>query len=213
MCLPAPNVLSFETKQLWTGIQQGWPLWIAATQLGLTVLISALKPETGITSSDRLQGKVLKALRQCYVFAISFGASAHIIPLLFSGLAFLFPVLFAAPYDRQFLPSNLLIPVNPFGDYQAKTLADGALPFLQWDAIVGVLSVASWGLTVRLLVTGEQITARGALVGVALTAAVSAFVGPAGAAVVAIWGRDELVLNKGASETKAITGGRKSKAN
>ena len=210
MCLPAPQILSFETKQLWTGIQQGWPIWIALSQLSLTVLISALKPDTAIIASDELKSKVLKNLRACYVFALSFGASAHLIVWFFCMLAQLFPVLFAAPYDRQLLPSNVLVPVNPFGDYQAKTLADGALPFLQWDTIVGVVSVAVWGFTVRTLAKHETATFGQILSGIIKIAILSSFVGPAGAAVVSIWARDELVLNRSATETKPVA--KKSKA-
>ncbi len=211
MSLPAPQILSFETKQLWTGIQQGWPIWIALIQVGLTILISAIDPDTANTASDELKPKVLKRLRVCYVFALSFGASAHLIVWFFCMLAQLFPVLFAAPYDHQLLPSNVLLPVNPFSDYQAKTLADGALPFLQWDTIVGVVSVAIWGLTVRTLAKHETATAGQVVSGAIKIAVLSSFVGPAGAAVVAIWGRDELVLSRNATETKAV--GKKGKAN
>ncbi|RMZ92026.1 hypothetical protein DV736_g768, partial [Chaetothyriales sp. CBS 134916] len=194
MALPAPTILTFSTKQLWTGIQQGWPLWIAISQIVLTVLVSPGDTSAFIIPSNEIAAKTLKRLRSVYLFALFFGIGAHLIPLFFGALAQLFPVLFAPPYNAQFLPSHFLIPVNPFGDYQAGTLADGALPFLQWDTIVGVISVALWGLSLRTLAKHENATSRRVVSNAIKLAILALIIGPAGAAVVAVWARDELVL-------------------
>ena len=48
------------------------------------------------------------------------------------------------------------------------------------------------------------------VMGVVEVAVLSSFVGPAGAAVVAVWGRDELVFGRSAAgETKAVAGSSK----
>ncbi|RMD39673.1 hypothetical protein DV735_g5457, partial [Chaetothyriales sp. CBS 134920] len=201
MTLPAPTVLSFSTKQLWTGIQQGWPVWIALAQVALTVAVSPWHNSAFAIPAHEIGRKTLKRLRAVYLFALSFGISAHLVPLLFGTLAQLFPRLFAPPYDAQFLPASLLVPVNPFGSYKADTLADGALPFLQWDTIVGVASVAIWGFSLRTFARypsisgcGSTVTPRQVVADAAKFTVLASIIGPAAAAVVAVWTRDELVL-------------------
>ncbi|RMZ82245.1 hypothetical protein DV738_g1794, partial [Chaetothyriales sp. CBS 135597] len=211
MTLPAPAVLSFSTKQLWTGVQQGWPIWIAIAQVALTLAVSPWHDGAFAIPSHEIGPKTLKRLRAVYLFALSFGIGSHLVPLLFAALAHLFPLLFAPPYDAQFRPAHLLVPVNPFGlgvgvggrSYKAATIADGALPFLQWDTVVGVISVAIWGFSLRTLArydfslpssqSGSTTTKQVVADAVKFTVLASV-IGPAAAAVVAVWARDELVL-------------------
>lgn len=211
MTLPAPSMLSFETKQLWTGVQQGWPIWIALAQLSLTLLVSFFNPSSSVYSEEEKKTKTAKSLRSAYMFGLLSGASSNLTVASMCLLAYLFPVLFAAPYNRQLLPDNVLIPVNPFAPLQAQTLADGALWFLQWDSIIGALSTAVWGLTLRIAATHESTTLGYQVYAFLTTAIVSLVLGPCGAAVVLVWIRDESVRQRVAAEEKTMS--KKGKAN
>ena len=204
MTLPAPAVLSFQTKQAWTGIQNGWPLWITLAQIGLTTAVSIFSSSSYISTEAQKKTETTKSLRRAYIFGILCSSGAHLTFCAFSLLAYAFPVLFAAPYNQQFLPSNLF-PVNPFAPLQAQTLADGALWFLQWDTIVGVASTAVWGLTVRIMAGHEEATIGQWISGLVQEAIVALAIGPCGAAVVAIWSRDEMVNARAAAEEKVVS--------
>ena len=211
MTLPAPAILSFETKQLWTGIQQGWPLWIALAQLGLTFAVSFFDPSSSVYSEEQKKTKATRSLRLAYIFGLLCSAGAHLTVWSMCLLAYAFPVLFAAPYNKQLLPANVLAPINPFAPLQAQTLADGALWFLQWDTIVGVVSTAIWGLALRTTAKHESASIGQWISGLIKVTIIALAVGPCGAAVVAIWGRDELVNKRAAEEEKAVSKPRKTK--
>ncbi|OQV00520.1 hypothetical protein CLAIMM_06003 [Cladophialophora immunda] len=149
MCLPAPTVVSFETKQTWTGIQQGWSIWIGLTQSLLTILAFAIDQRASVLTENDKRLKSARYLRLAYAFAIISSAGSHLAALSLSTLAYLFPVLFSATYLPQLQPARIFVPVVPFGQPQVKVLADGALWFLQWDIVVGVSASLLWGLTVR----------------------------------------------------------------
>lgn len=206
MTLPAPGVLSFDSKQLWTGIQQGWTFWILLVTIGLTMVIPALNNQTYVGSTEGTQAKVTKNLRRAYIFALASGALAYMLPLLICSLATLFPPLFAEPYRSQLQLSNVFTLPNPFGDLKVATLADGALWFLQWDTFVGVVSVMLWGLTVRIAGSNEAATTNEWMTGLLKITAIMLVLGPTAAAVISVWARDELTLSQ---EKHASTRGKK----
>lgn len=194
MTLPAPGVLSFDTKQLWTGIQQGWTFWILLVTIALTMVIPAINNQTYVSSTEGAQAKVTKNLRRAYMFALASGALAHLLPLLICSLATLFPPLFAEPYRAQLQLSNVYSLPNPFGDSKVATLADGALWFLQWDTFVGAVSVMLWGLTVRTAGSSDDAAPSEWATGLLKIMAATLVLGPSAAAVTAIWARDEVTF-------------------
>jgi hypothetical protein len=202
MCLPAPTLVSFETKQTWTGIQQGWSIWIGLTQLILTIIALNVDQRASILTEADKRLKTVRYLRLAYPFAILSSAGSHLAALSLSTLAYLFPVLFSAKYLPQLQPDRVFVPVVPFGQPQVQTLADGALWFLQWDIIVGVSAALLWALTLRVAAKHEQATIAQSLVGAAKIALLTALLGPCGTAAVAVWGRDELVFGHANAETK-----------
>ena len=114
------------------------------------------------------------------------------IPTLLTALAHLFPVLFSRTYLPQLQPTQVFLPVNPFNTHaHAKTLADGALWFLQWDFYTGVAATLVWGLTLLRGSNGGKLSATAIL----KSAFLSLVLGPAGAAVAAVWERDERVFS------------------
>jgi hypothetical protein len=205
MTLPAPSVLSFDTKQLWTGVQQGWTIWILLATTLLTIGISYFNPNIYNLSTPAAQARTLKNMRRAYIFALASAASAHLLPLLICGMATLFPALFAIPYNAQLQASNVFSLVNIFGNLKASSLADGALWFLQWDTFVGVVSVFLWAFTLRAAGKREEATTRQWIVAVLKALAVTAAFGPTAYAVIAVWSRDELELRL-EKEGKSVAG-------
>lgn len=196
MCLPAPNLVSFETKQTWTAIQQGWSIWIGITYSILTRIALNRDQRASILTEADKKAKSIKYLRQAYAFAILSSAGSHLAAFSLSLLAFAFPVLFSSTYLPQLQPERIFVPVVPFGQPEVKTLADGALWFLQWDIVVGVAATLLWGLTLRTTAKHEQVTLAKVVIGAIKTGATVLFLGPCGTAAVAVWGRDELVFRR-----------------
>lgn len=194
MALPAPSILSFDTKLNWTAAQQGWPLWIYLAQKILEAIMAWFDPMVSMRTEKQKREETVKYMRRAYLFALGTSAGAH---LLYTGLgltAYLLPGALSTKLQVQLQPDNFFIPPNPFGDEKATTLPNGALWFLQWDLVVGVLATMIWGLAVRLSASEKQDDFGAWLKALIKYGVIAAVVGPSGAAVVAIWGRDELAL-------------------
>jgi hypothetical protein len=202
MCLPAPTMVSFETKQTWTGIQQGWAIWIGIAQLLLTILASRLDKRADILTEADKRAKTIKYLRRAYAFAIASSAGSHLAAWSLSLLAYAFPVLFSPTYLSQLQPAHIFVPVAPFGPYKVSVIAEGALPFLQWDIVVGVVSTLLWGLTLRVAAKKEQATPVQVIIGAVKIGVITLVLGPCGTAAVALWSRDEMVFRSSSPESK-----------
>lgn len=195
MCLAAPTTISFETKETWTAIQQGWPLWIYISQHLLTFLVQvASEHDTGFEDEDI--DLIRRRLRLAYGFGILSSASGHLISWFLSILAYVFPIIFNSSFANTIQPFKIFLPEPPFPPTKANTLGDGALWFLQWDLLIGSTSALLWALTLRTTAKREEATVP-QLLGYSLIAGAIALVaGPAGCAVIAIWSRDELVFKR-----------------
>lgn len=194
MALPAPGFQSFNAKLTWTGIQQGWPLWIFFAQKLLESAAAYFDPMVVMRTEKQKRTETVKYMRRAYLFALGASAGAH---LLYVGLglaAWLVPGALSTKLVVQLQPENFFVPPNPFGDEKASTLPNGALWFLQWDIIVGVLSTMIWGVAVRLSAQGKVDSFGAWISALVKYGAIGAVAGPSGAAVVAIWNRDEDTL-------------------
>ena len=194
MTIPAPLYQSFETKLNWTAVQQGWPLWIYLAQKGLEAIMSRKEPMISMRTEKQKRVETVKYMRRAYLFALTTSAGAHLLYVGAGLTTYLLPGVLSTKLQVQLYPDTFIIPVNPFGDDKASNLANGALWFLQWDLIVGVLSTMIWGIAVRLSAIGQQDDFGSWVRALVKYGALSAAVGPSGAAVIALWGRDELAL-------------------
>jgi hypothetical protein len=194
MCLPAPNLVSFTTKQNWTAVQQGWSIWIGLTHFILTTIAFVVDQRASILTEKDKKLKSMKYLRLAYAFAIVSSAGSHLSSISLSGLAYLFPVLFSSTYLPQLQPARIFVPVVPFGQPKVQTLADGALWFLQWDIVIGVSAALLWSVGLRVTAKNEKATLLQTVLGAIKVGALTAFIGPCGAAAVAVWGRDEVIF-------------------
>lgn len=195
MCLAAPTTISFETKETWTAIQQGWPLWIYINQHVLTFFAQISSTySTGFEEEDI--PLVRRRLCLAYGFALLSSATGHLISWFLCLLAYVFPVVFNPSFAEALQPYKVFLPEPPFPPTRANNLGDGALWFLQWDVFVGSASVLLWALTLRVAAKGETATVAQGIRDLVLVGAIAAFVGPAGCAVAAMWSRDNLVLKR-----------------
>ena len=200
MCLPAPAKISFDAKQGWAGAQQLWPIWIAIAQVTLSNLVAIINPMVNVVTEAEKKTKTLAYLRYAYAFAIIASTAGHLTSWGLSILSYAFPVLFTNKYGRMMLPWVVFVPVWPFGPLQANTLADGALWFLQWDVITGAFAVLLWAFTLRVGVEVRKVMLWQWAVGLTLSLIIAVFIGPVGAAVSSLWGRDEIVFGRWAKE-------------
>ena len=211
MTLPAPAVLSFETKQTWTAIQQGWALWIGLVQFALSTIAIIVDQRASILTEKDKRAKTIKYLRRAYAFSIASSTGSYLAGLSLTMLAYAFPVLFSSTYLPQLQPKHVYWPIVPFGHHEVKVLADGALWFLQWDLIVAVAANLVWGLALSTAVKKEKAGISQMVISIIKIAAITAVLGPTGTAAVALWGRDELVFRQAEAAEKAGT--RKDKHN
>lgn len=196
MALPAPQGLSFYWKQTWTALQQGWPIWILLTQRILEVVVTSSNPMAVMRTEKQKKVETIKYSRRAFMFALATSSGAH---LLYTGLGLVAgfaPSLLSSKLQVQLAPENYFVPPNPFSDLRARTLASGALWFLQWDLVIGVFSTMIWGVAVKLYASGKQDSVGAWISGLIEYGLLALAVGPAGAAVIAIWRRDEAILKE-----------------
>ena len=209
MCLPAPAKISFDAKQGWAGAQQLWPIWIAIAQVALSTIVAVVNPMVNVVTEDERKAKTLTYLRYAYAFALISSTAGHLTSWGLSILSYAFPVLFTNKYENMMQPWIVFWPAWPFGALQADTLADGALWFLQWDVITGTAAVLLWAFTLRVGVEGRKVLLWQWAVGLTLSAIIAVFIGPVGAAVSSLWGRDEIVFGRWAKEKEEETRSKK----
>ena len=195
MTLPAPALQSYTSKLNWTAIQQGWPIWIYLAQKILEFLLATNDPMVAVRTEKQKRTETVTYMRRAYLFAMLTSAGAHLLYVGLGTAALLVPNLLSAKLATQLHPENFWVPPNPFrDDIKALSLPDGALWFLQWDLVIGVLSTMIWGISIRLSSVGKVDSFGAWIRAVIKYGAIAMITGPAGAAVVAVWGRDEMVL-------------------
>jgi hypothetical protein len=196
MALPAPSVISISQKQSLIAFWQAFPLWIYVVQQIVATLISVVAPSDSKSTSPDKNGAFLQNLRWVYMFGIGCSAWGHIGTWSISLLAMIFPQLFAPGVAKIFHPSSVFLNTSPFSGAKADGLAEGSKWFLQWDLLIGSAAMLLWAIVLRVQVDNARSTLSPYLSQFAFQLLVSFVVGPSGAAVVAVWTRDELVFGK-----------------
>jgi hypothetical protein len=189
--------LDYSTKQFYTALTQFWPLMLGGFQVVFPIIISAAIPGINALTEDDKKVKSLKYLRRCYAFAWISTTCSHLIAVGIPLLAYFFPSLFGAPYLSQLQLSNIFglrSPLPPVG--HITSIADGVLNFLQWDLLIGSLSVLAWAMTLRVRAQGRGFEGFEWIEGLVKITALVCLSGPVGAAVAVVWERDELVFER-----------------
>lgn len=190
MLIPAPEVVTFDQKQILVALWQPWPAYVSILLTGVSLLCSG-------STSDNSPFKLRKSLRAAYTFALTNAALNHVIAWTIPLATIAKPEFFSQDYLHSLHPTQVFAPYNPFtnGELTVKSIGDGVHIFLQWDFLAGTASVLLWAVTVnafaRCKVQGK-VGWFGLLFKVATAALLT---GPVGAAVQLVWERDELVLD------------------
>ena len=196
MSLPAPSVISITQKQTLAAFWQGFPLWIYIVQSTLVFLISSIAPTNSRRSSAEKNATCVQTLRGVYMFGIACSALGHIGTWSISLLAMLCPGVFASGIAELLHPSNVFMNASPFSRVKAADVADGSKWFLQWDLLIGSSTVLLWAVALGVQAKSTRPGLSSYVSQFVFLGLVSLAIGPSGAAVVAFWARDELVLGR-----------------
>ena len=193
MSLHAPTTVSIEQKVDLIRLWQFFPLLFRLGQRVWTsfvfVRLDSYRDELA-EKSPRMQRR---AFRRVYIFGLCCVAITHISTLIVSTISLLFPTLFADYHPVDFHPTNLFIPVSPFSGKQAGTVGQGAHWFLQWDMILMFCTYLVWAYFATIKVVSPNSGVVSASL-ISRLAGWSILFGPMGAALLAIWERDDIIF-------------------
>ncbi|CAD0115485.1 unnamed protein product [Aureobasidium uvarum] len=193
MSLHAPTIVSLEQKVDLIRLWQFFPLLFRLGQRVWTsfilVRLSTYKDELA-EKSPRNQRR---AFRRVYIFGLCCAAIPHVSTIAVSITSLLFPTFFANNIPAEFHPTNLFIPVSPFSVKQAGTVGEGAHWFLQWDMTLMFLTYLVWAYfaVVKVIYPSSGVLSTSLLLRLA---GWSLIFGPMGAAMLAVWKRDDIVF-------------------
>lgn len=84
----------------------------------------------------------------------------------------------------------------PWWDIRADSIGTGAHWFLQWDEVLTSTIYLLWGCSLAIKARQRVRRSRGTVTDILGLLSAALVVGPAGAALCALWERDELVLSE-----------------
>lgn len=190
MSLHYPTVISAEVKTYFIRFWQFFP----AICCPILYLWSNVAKRLNKVNNDLPNKKTLQirhdALRRVYKFGLCCAAIPHIGTITVSLMAYMFPHLFADGVATQFHPANLFVPVSPFSGAQAESVGQGAHWFLQWDMILMFCTYMVWAYFAYIKVKYPR-SGVFSFVTMFWMVGQSLVVGPMGAALLAVWERDE----------------------
>ena len=191
LSLPAPSMQSFEAKQIWLAAWQVFPLWVAACQQIIKIILRSVffgRQESIIRS--------LAVLRITYAFLLIFAGVSHIAAGTLTATSMMFPSIFAAEYVEAFDFAKVHVPAAITPATKMPSIGSGAFMLLQYDEIVGSTAVLLWASFMYVRAHHQLNTTKDWLQNTVIFTLVTVVAGPAGAAVALIWARDELVLKQ-----------------
>lgn len=201
MCLPYPEVLSFDGKVIAVLSWQFFPLLTAASVRvwSFFVIASPIQsprtPEsTDVTTRNNISSQ-LPLFRKLYAFALVIATTTHIATLTISIASHITPMIFAAGTVDQFSLSTVFVP--SLSTAKVSSVAVGALNLIKWDYIVGSTAHILWALIATAPVRkrcGKSWSAF-SLGSVWVDVVVRSLVfGPLATMLTLIWERDEAVF-------------------
>jgi hypothetical protein len=194
MLLPAPDVVTFDQKQILIALWQPWPVYVSIMAVLARVVLS---PFTRDETDNRRQPALLrKALRRVYAFAFANAAIFHLAAWTISIASAVVPVLFHERFVESLHPARVFGISLPWGSptLRVSSFGEGVHVFLQWDFLVGSTGVLLWATTLYVM-AHRQILGKVGWVGLVVKIGLLSLVaGPVATAVELVWERDELVI-------------------
>ncbi|KZL87404.1 hypothetical protein CI238_03970 [Colletotrichum incanum] len=190
--LPSPNVITPHTQEIFLAIWQAFPLWSGVTQFILSRVIDILGIEPK-TRNPTAQSKI-KDLRRIYTFTL-----AIVVLTSYSVVGYVF---WASKWTSQ--PAietfkEMFIPPSPFSKARMASVEKGTLALLQWDMCCASLATWTW----IMYMAYQRKGVRGVVLGFGKLVTWSAIVGPGGATLAVVWGRDVESLKDSGGKRKA----------
>ncbi|TEA11890.1 Citreoviridin biosynthesis protein D [Colletotrichum sidae] len=186
--LPSPSMISQEWREIALAVWQPFPIWIAVVQ-GFLATVSKtfnLVPNTTQTPAARIE-----RYRGVYTFALSAVVLTYVGTL---GWVYKFS---DTPLD---LLKAMFRPTWPLDKTPMVSMEAGVLTLLQWDMYCSTLSTWIW-ITYNAYFRAGVVQV---IVDLVKLVGLTPLVGPGGAALVVVWGRDVAVV--GAAGQKKKTG-------
>ncbi|KAL7660371.1 hypothetical protein ACMYSQ_003252 [Aspergillus niger] len=199
MVLPLSSTITTDLKQLFIALWQPFPAYISIL---LTLSHTLFSPFTS-TPKPTQKNHNLSSLRFIYAFTFFHTLISHLVTLTVSLSTILAPSILSPEYRTSLHPSIVFGIPTPWTSpvIQVASIADGVHAFLRWDYLIGSAGMVVWAW--RLYGNAVKMDKGGAMgwcewvslvVRVGLLGVVA---GPVGAAVVLVWGRDEMVFGRG----------------
>lgn len=190
MSLHAPTYITYEQKAFFVRLWQIFPILCYLSQhIWKRILpLSSRSRSVNIETQIRMLGKV-------YFFGTICASVAHTATWAISLTAYLFPALFAPQYVGYLLPARVFLPPMPWWDIEADSIGTGAHWFLQWDEVLTSTMYLLWACSLTIKARQKVGKTSGVIVDVLGLLSSALLVGPAGAALCALWERDEIVLS------------------
>ncbi|KAI5202544.1 hypothetical protein E4T39_04601 [Aureobasidium subglaciale] len=191
MSLHVPTTISLEHKIDLIRLWQFFPLLFRLSQRVWSSLVLVRVTTYRDEISEKNPESQRRAFGRVYKFGLCCAAVPHLSTVAVSLTALLFPTFFSTP--TAFHPANLFLPVSPFSGKQASTVGQGAHWFLQWDMTLMFITYLIWAYFAHIKV---KYPASGVISGSLILRLMgcSLLFGPMGAALLAIWERDDVVL-------------------
>ncbi|OLN87890.1 hypothetical protein CCHL11_00164 [Colletotrichum chlorophyti] len=177
--LPSPRLIAPHTQEILLAIWQAFPLWSAVAQVVVTKFHSVTN--TVPKTTRQKAGSEIARLRGIYAYGLTLAASTY-----FGVLCFVFWDAKWGPEAALTMLGNVFRPMSPWGLARAASAEKGSLALLQWDAYCSSLAVWAW---IAYLAYKRGGFAR-LIVDLVKLVAWTPVVGPGGAAVAVVWGRD-----------------------
>ncbi|THX18902.1 hypothetical protein D6D17_01778 [Aureobasidium pullulans] len=194
MSLHEPTVISLEQKVDLIRLWQFFPLLFRLGQRVWTGFISVWLPSYGDELAEKDPQVQRRAFRRVYTFGLCCATVPHVGTIAISLMSLFFPSFFAGNLATEFHPWNLFVPVSPLSGAQARTVGEGAHWFLQWDMILMFCTYLVWAYFADIKVkypdsgvVSPHLILR--MLGWSL------LFGPMGAALLAMWERDDVVFD------------------
>jgi hypothetical protein len=202
MSLHAPTLVSVEQKVDLIRLWQFFPLLFRLGQRVWTSFVFVRLDSFRDELAEKSPRTQRRAFRRVYIFGLCCAAIPHIGTLVVSTMSLIFPTFFADNISAEFHPTNLFIPVSPFSGMQASTLGEGAHWFLQWDMTLMFLTYLVWAYfaAVKVIYPNSGVLSAQLLLRLA---GWSLLFGPMGAAMLAIWERDDIVFEAEEQKVKS----------
>ncbi|KAL0936021.1 uncharacterized protein CTRU02_208236 [Colletotrichum truncatum] len=187
--LPSPRIISQQMQEVALAVWQGFPLWTGLWQVFLAGLVRLLdlipeairdKPETKIGRFHKI-----------YAYTLTFVALSY-----YGTFGYVYFKAGASPVE---LLKDILRPTSPWDSTPMASVEKGTLTLLQWDLYCSVSATWTWIAYVAYARAGfGQV-----IVDLVKGALWSVVVGPGGAALAVIWGRDVGAIRAAGGKVKS----------